>query len=577
MAKKTKLSTEIICLSDDDIGDSISIVTPIKQQNSATITDNDIQDVAYQPVNWIIDSKDKIHVYELPSKYSDISKKPFEIRCTAIRFGIAEFNVESDIVFMKEKEFEMRLTGGFLDRVNIKLAYSDVVTFYFSFQSQTPAAFIQVRNEFAILFDKYIPTSDEHGKGFDPDSKDERRRRIIFYLKPLTPDMEQIHTSTIYHFLKMKCSKMDICCVNGARAQELYKLARYAKISSATSKKAPFILSIKDLTAKTVGLNNNTIRFDLSSDDLHGLSEGEFLNDNIIDFYLQYIYYEKLSEEDRNRTYLFNSFFYTRLTQKGNGDNPNISAAERRYNRVKRWLRDVDLFSKEYLIVPINQNAHWYIVLVQNHNNVLTEADLISDDEDNDDDGGSKSKKKKRSKKINHPSVKSSLSSNSLSKSNIISIELIDDADEVVSTNDSPLKLNIETLVSSKFRSQSPAIIVFDSLRIASKVRVAATLREFLQLEYDHKKVLPVQSLARKLFNIDTIPTVEAAVPQQRNYFDCGLYILQYIESFFAQRSSTTNSESLTFSNGCEKNLMGSSKRKEILNVINQHIITKEG
>ena len=56
--------------------------------------------------------------------------------------------------------------------------------------------------------------------------------------------------------------------------------------------------------------------------------------------------------------------------------------AERRYNRVKRWLRDVDIFSKDYLIVPINQTAHWYIVIIQYHNHVLTEGDLISDDED---------------------------------------------------------------------------------------------------------------------------------------------------------------------------------------------------
>ncbi|CAF4795938.1 unnamed protein product, partial [Rotaria sp. Silwood2] len=111
-------------------------------------------------------------------------------------------------------------------------------------------------------------------------------------------------------------------------------------------------------TPKTVGLNNNSIRFDLSCDDLLCLNEGEFLNDNIIDFYLQYIYYKKLSDEDRKRTYLFNSFFYTRLTRKGNDDVLNTSAAERRYNRVKRWLRDVDIFSKDYLILPINQTAH---------------------------------------------------------------------------------------------------------------------------------------------------------------------------------------------------------------------------
>jgi len=45
----------------------------------------------------------------------------------------------------------------------------------------------------------------------------------------------------------------------------------------------------------------------------------------------------------------------------------------------------VDIFSKEHLIVPINQNAHWYIVLIENPNNVPTEGDLISDDDDVDD------------------------------------------------------------------------------------------------------------------------------------------------------------------------------------------------
>jgi len=88
---------------------------------------------------------------------------------------------------------------------------------------------------------------------------------------------------------------------------------------------------------------------------------------------------------------------------------------------------------------------------------------------------------------------------------------------------------------------------------------------------------LPIGSLARQLFNMDTIPTIEAAVPQQRNYSDCGLYVLQYIESFFTHLSSTVNLQSSsTFSNWCEKNLKGSSKRQEILNVINQHVILKE-
>ena len=118
---------------------------------------------------------------------------------------------------------------------------------------------------------------------------------------------------------------------------------------------------------------------------------------------------------------------------------------------------------------------------------------------------------------------------------------------------------------------------MFDSLRAGSKGRVAATLREFLQLEYDHKKTLPVGSLARKVFNLETIPTIEAAVPQQPNYFDCGLYILQYIENFFVHRTATVNFQSATtFANWCEKNSMGSSKRKQIFDIINQHVIGKQ-
>ena len=58
-----------------------------------------------------------------------------------------------------------------MDNVNIKLAYTDVMKFYFSFESRIPVAFIHIRNEFAILFDQKTPTSDEHGRGFNPTSK----------------------------------------------------------------------------------------------------------------------------------------------------------------------------------------------------------------------------------------------------------------------------------------------------------------------------------------------------------------------------------------------------------------------
>ncbi|UJR23682.1 hypothetical protein I4U23_026665 [Adineta vaga] len=574
MAKKSTPQPEVICLSDDDDGDDnnnnktamdVPVITPVKQQASTTMNGTPKS----QTSDWIIHRKDIIRIPELSVKPADLIKKPYELHCSAVRFGVVEYSVESEIIVMKETEFELKLKSIFMENLNIKLAYTDILSFYFSFQSQPPAAFIQVRPEFAELFAKFIPSSDEQGKQFDPNSKDERRRRILFCLKHLEADIEKANIASIYHYLKAKSSGLNICCISGSKAQELYNLSRFAKVSALGSITTPFVLKANDLSPKTVGLNHNTIRFDLSRDDLMCLNEGEFLNDNIIDFYLQYVYYEKLSEEDRQRTYLFNSFFYTRLTRKSNDDTSDISPAERRYSRVKRWLRDVDIFSKDYLIVPINQTAHWYIVLIQFHNNVPTEGDLISDDDDDDDSGKHDEQLKSKKKKLNDSIVINGTHEKETSKSDIRTIEIVDEADEASTDNE---KL-IET---GKNRSQTPAIILFDSLRTGPKNRVAATLREFLQLEYDHKKPLPVGSSARKIFNLDTIPAIEAAVPQQPNYFDCGLFILQYIESFFAHRSPTINLQSsATFANWCEQNSMGTSKRKQIFDIINEHFIPK--
>lgn len=161
--------------------------------------------------------------------------------------------------------------------------------------------------------------------------------------------------------------------------------------------------------------------------------------------------------------------------------------------------------------------------------------------------------------------------------SEIHPIEIADEADEVIADSDNSSRTTNENSITQKNRSQTPAIIMFDSLRAGTKNRVAATLREFLQLEYDHKKTLPVASLARKIFNLDTIPTIEAAVPQQPNYFDCGLYILQYMENFFHHHSPSINYQlPTTFASWCEKNSMGSSKRKQIFHIINEHVIPKE-
>jgi Ulp1 family protease len=56
---------------------------------------------------------------------------------------------------------------------------------------------------------------------------------------------------------------------------------------------------------------------------------------------------------------------------------------------------------------------------------------------------------------------------------------------------------------------------------------VVATLREYLRIEYKHKEGRD------RSFDKEDIRGTCPKVPQQNNFTDCGVYMLQYVESFF--------------------------------------------
>lgn len=96
--------------------------------------------------------------------------------------------------------------------------------------------------------------------------------------------------------------------------------------------------------------------------DLERLEENEFLNDNLIGFYLRYL--EERLEETRpevaKRVYFFNTFFFASLTNTQRGKR-GIN-----YEAVEKWTRSVDIFAFDYVIVPINESAHWYLAIICN-------------------------------------------------------------------------------------------------------------------------------------------------------------------------------------------------------------------
>ena len=131
MAKKSKPAPEgcfalfhffshrflsVICLSDDEEDDHKSntpVSTPAKQQQqqaSIPINGEKKNDPTHSS-DWIVQRKDIIRIPELSIKHADLVKKPLEISCSAVCFGMVEFHVESETILLRETDFELKLKG----------------------------------------------------------------------------------------------------------------------------------------------------------------------------------------------------------------------------------------------------------------------------------------------------------------------------------------------------------------------------------------------------------------------------------------------------------------------------------
>jgi sentrin-specific protease 7 len=86
----------------------------------------------------------------------------------------------------------------------------------------------------------------------------------------------------------------------------------------------------------------------LTEADVERLEPEQLLNDNIIEFYLKYLYEEALfpgKNQQREQFYFFNTFFWPKLQS---------SKEEAQMIKLLSWTRNVDIFKKRFLFVPIN-------------------------------------------------------------------------------------------------------------------------------------------------------------------------------------------------------------------------------
>ena len=95
----------------------------------------------------------------------------------------------------------------------------------------------------------------------------------------------------------------------------------------------------------------SAFRTDIKRSDLNTLTGLNWLNDEVINFYMSMIV-ERSKESDRwPKVYAFNTYFYPKIMLHGHAS-------------VARWTQEVDVFSYDLLLVPVHLGDHWCLAVV---------------------------------------------------------------------------------------------------------------------------------------------------------------------------------------------------------------------
>ncbi|ORY19239.1 hypothetical protein BCR34DRAFT_595670 [Clohesyomyces aquaticus] len=317
-------------------------------------------------------------------------------------------------------------------------------------------------------------------------------------------------------------------------------------------------------------------------DDLFRLDETEFLNDSLIDFYMIYLFNQ--ANIPPSKVYFFNTHFYTTLTRPVKGQRGSIN-----YEAVARWTAKEDLFNYDYIAVPINEDIHWYLAIICNVPNikrtpVLDESSRSSapppetmdnerseqaistveatingidtpvrlpdeaptertggetyprDDDttlfDEEQDGflpvrndveevvigeGAQTPQKERKASEQSP-VEETVRMKGLS---ITDPKTKDNNAESAAKKRGKRKSGPPA---KKFDPNEPIILVLDSLG-HTHPRAVRHLKDYIREEGDRKRGMEAV-IEQNVFNVKDIPT-------QNNFYDCGVYVLGYLQKFF--------------------------------------------
>lgn len=458
--------------------------------------------------------------------------------------------------------------------VTVAMERSELRKVLINFGRGMPVLFLYTNRVAAERIRRTLGMEPSRGPYYDPNSLDDTQRRITLLPERIAEESKVALKSIFEGILSELDNKEANELLVRASPREIQSLIKKATSGSSNSirikNEIQTIIIYPPPPAKG-GIPINT-------EDYACLGEDQFLNDVIIDFYLKFLTLSSLTPDDQARTHVFSSFFYKRLTTRPAKvskrphpieDDPKLSPAEKRHSRVKGWTKHVNIFEKDFIIIPINEHCHWFLAIIcfpgltgcvrmsdntpvkelpKPRRKTVTQKNLVEeagksvqigcttitpvkvatttitlespeddcsdrDEAEGEDDDIVRSSSEEDEETSSKPAVpvKHALFADS-------------SVDPFFPSKKSESKNSVKT---TREPIKQPCILIFDSLSGASRTRVVATLRDYLRIEYRAK-----MGRSRD-FSKDTIKGASPRVPQQTNFTDCGLYLLQYVESFF--------------------------------------------
>ncbi|KAF2170760.1 hypothetical protein M409DRAFT_18731 [Zasmidium cellare ATCC 36951] len=279
------------------------------------------------------------------------------------------------------------------------------------------------------------------------------------------------------------------------------------------------------------GLRRVTVDFE----DLERLDEGEFLNDNVVNFELRQIE-ENMAPEHKAKVHFFNTYFFSSMSHKNGKKDFN-------YEAVERWTKKTDLFNIPYVVVPINVELHWFVAIICNLPAIERKCGALDDldeglEEKPSETNGAEQPDAKESGAEPDAQVEANSSVRAADSPAGDVFDFGDDgkvaATQANDLDDAASDSRPSTAKSKKTKKKGPNLRKYDTRQPIIMSLDSFAIQRSAEIKY-LKLYVSAEAKTKRGISLEpgTLQGMSAkGIPEQPNFCDCGVYLLGYVAEF---------------------------------------------